>query len=271
MTAQTKRFITAGMYAFTSRLRNAWQDLFEEFLAIYDSELPVNAVIMYETDFRLLRNPDLLLGHTCGYPLIRYLINDCHPVSVPLFDADGCNGKYYSSHIIAGVNSNINHLADSFNSRVAINGYDSNSGMNVLRHAVSLLKPSSAFFSQVIESGSHLDSLSLVANGQADIAAIDCVSFAFIKDAYPELTEKVKSIGYCQATCGLPFVIPRSDAAKFNQQAITNALNIALSRMPRSDRECLHLRGFENVTLDDYQSIPELETQASQAGYPVLI
>ena len=269
MSRQVKRFINCGMYAFTDNLRDAWQALFAEFLLIHDSKVNVEPVIRFETDFNMLRNPQMLLGHTCGYPLMRNLQADCYPICVPLFDVDGCQGKYYSSHIVVAADDRATKLLDCRGMTAAINGQDSNSGMNVLRHAVALLG-NTPFFSKVVVSGSHLNSLSAVANGEADVAAIDSVSFAFIKDEWPALVERVKTIGYSEATCGLPLVIPFSEQNNPDSRGITEQLNRALSRISDKHRETLHLTGFESVVFEDYQSIIDLENRAQQAGYTEL-
>ncbi len=258
------------MYAFTDKLRSAWQALFGEFLLINELDNAVEPTIRFETDFDLLRNPNMLLGHTCGYPLMRFLRNDCQPVCVPRFDIVGCNGKYYSSHIVASIDSDIVELRGCHNKIAAINGYDSNSGMNVLRHAVSLLGHPPPFFSKVIESGSHFKSLSAVVDGKADVAAIDSVSFALIKDEWPELIKQVKTIGSSKATCGLPLVISYYNPMNIEQNSITRSLNFALTKISEDHKKILHLTGFENVTLADYQSIIDLETKAFEAGYTKL-
>ncbi len=270
MKTPAKRFITCGMYAFTDKLRNAWQALFDEFLGIYDSTTPVESIIAFNADFSLLRNPDMLLGHTCGYPLMRFLQNDCHPLCVPLFDVDGCFGKYYSSHIVVSADSEITSLAQCQNKVAAINGNDSNSGMNVLRYAVAMLGHSPPFFSKVIESGSHINSLSAVANQHADVASIDCVSLAFIKDEWPELLDRVITIDFSEATCGLPLVIPSTELWNIEAESMIQALRLALEKTSDQYKEVLHLTGFENVSIDDYQSIIDLQSQAEQAGYTKL-
>ncbi len=270
MNAQAKHFITCGMYAFTDKLRNAWQSLFCEFMLMYKSGDHIEPIIRFETDFDLLRNPAMFLGHTCGYPLMRFLRSDCYPVCVPLFDVDGCEGKFYSSHIVVSADSEIDKLSECQNGIVAINDQDSNSGMNVLRHAIASLGNPPPFFSGVIVSGSHLNSLTSVANGETDVAAIDSVSFALIKDEWPELIGRVKTIGYSEVSCGLPLVIPASERENLDPQGITQALNQALSRLSDSHRDTLHLAGFEDVALDDYQSIIDLETYAAQTGYTEL-
>jgi len=264
-------FITCGMYAFTDELRAAWQSLFDGFIQIYTTDRAIEPTIYFETDFALLRDPQMLIGHTCGYPLMRFLQDDAVPICVPLFDVSGCNGKFYSSQIIVPVNSDIQALADCRGKIAAINGRDSNSGMNVLRHAISGLSNGKSFFTEVIESGSHYQSLLAVAENQAQVATIDCVSFALIKDQWPDLIDQVRVIGYTEATCGLPFVVPINGLESINIDKMIDALNIALSRLTDANRNRLHLLGFEPVKLSDYDSIMTLENTATSAGYPVII
>lgn len=271
MTPQDKRYITCGMYAFSDRLRKTWQALFTEFLERYPSVETIEPTIRLDTDFDSLRHPQMLLGHTCGYPLMRYLQHDCDPICVPVFDVDGCDGKYYSSHFIVHSDSDIDHLAQCRNHTAAINGPDSNSGMNVLRHALSRLDVQAPFFSQVIVSGTHLNSVKAVADKTATLAAIDSVSFALIRDEWPQLAAQVRTVGYSAQTCGLPIVTPTARRDEDDADSITHALNEALRGLSAECRNTLHLVEFETVTIEDYQRIVELERKAVAAGYSDLL
>jgi len=267
MNHKSLKFIACGMYAFTDELRAAWQSLFDAFLLNYSPAQVIEPTIRFESDFSLLRNPHLLIGHTCGYPLMQYLRDGLAPVCVPVFDLPGCEGKLYSSQIIVPANSNIQTLSDCKGKVAAINGRDSNSGMNVFRHAVAGLSKGMPFFAEVIESGSHYQSLVAVANNQAQVASIDCVSFALIKDQWPELVEQVRVIGFTEPTCGLPFVMPKTAIAQVNSNLILSALKKAADSLKRSEKDRLHLSGFEAVKLTDYNSIMSLEQQAIKNGY----
>jgi ABC-type phosphate/phosphonate transport system substrate-binding protein len=143
--------------------------------------------------------------------------------------------------------------------------------MNVLRHAIAGLNPATPFFASVIHSGAHLNSLTAVAEGRADVAAIDCVSFQLIEDRWPELTARVRSIGDSVKTCGLPLVLPNSKLAATDTREILMALNKALNQAAPWIRQRLHLSHFESVDFDDYQGILEVEAFAINAGYPELI
>ena len=186
-----KRLISCGMYSFTDQLKLAWQQLFGTFIELVDVEGNREVIVRFDSDQSLLRDPALFFGHTCGYPLMTRWKDRVTPFCLPVFDVPGTEGKLYSSRFIVGARSGITSLADCRGKVVAMNAADSNSGMNVLRYAISELKPAGPFFSSTITTGGHLHSLEAVANEQADIAAIDCVSYQLIQDHWPELVNQV--------------------------------------------------------------------------------
>jgi ABC-type phosphate/phosphonate transport system substrate-binding protein len=263
-------FVACGMYALTDQLRCAWQQLFEHFFDLAKPTFEINRLLNFDTGEAVLNDPSLWFGQTCGYPLMTRLHNSLTPVSLPVFDIAGCDDTHYSSLLIVSENSAIKSLRDCEGLRAVINSNDSNSGMNVLRHAVADFNQQGSFFNDIQISGSHLQSLTEVANQRADIAAIDCVSYRFIEDTWPELTARVRSIGFTAKTCGLPFVIPKQSAHKRDFAEITEALNRALSRLDNKQKDRLHLKGFQNVEMEDYASILDLEASAVAAGYPIL-
>ena len=153
---------------------------------------------------------------------------------------------------------------------MAVNTPDSNSGMNVLRHAVASGNVDGRYFSRVLASGGHLYSLQAVARGEADIAAIDCVSYQLIEDQWPELVNQVQTIGYSVETCALPFVMPNTLIGSTDCAAIIDQLNQAFASCSDSVRDRLHLTGFASVNLRDYEGIIEVENSAIEQGYPEL-
>lgn len=260
-------FVTCGMYAFTEGLQRAWQTLFDQFFILTKDQFSLSPNLLYETDESTLRDDRLFIGHTCGYPLMKNLEDALTPICLPVFGVPGCDGKFYSSAFITSSDSTIKSLQDCHQGVAVINGKDSNSGMNVLRHAIATLSQGKHFFSKVIESGSHKKSLIEVSEGRADVAAIDSVSFALIAEAWPELTEKVRVFDYSARTCGLPFVMPKSRLEAIDPKTITYYLNQALQSLPEKYRLRLHLEKFLDVNLSEYQGILDMELTAHKLGY----
>lgn len=270
MSNGNKKFIACGMYAFSDDLVGAWQQLFMSFFELLDSGSKTKSVLRFESDQSLLRDPGLFFGHTCGYPLMKHLKDQVTPFCVPVFDVPGTDGKLYSSRFIVAATSIVETLDECRGKVAAMNAADSNSGMNVLRYEIAKQNPSGSFFSRVVQTGGHLHSLEAVADGTADVAAIDCVSYQLIEDHRPDLVEQVRTLGFSVKTCGLPFVLPKSSFRDADLKLLVDTLNQALAAVPESIRHRLHLLRFEPVVLEDCQPIVDLETFAIDSGYPHL-
>ncbi|WP_250473820.1 PhnD/SsuA/transferrin family substrate-binding protein [Caballeronia sp. GAFFF1] len=212
---------------------------------------------------------DLLLSQTCGYPLLHALDDRVQLVATPDFDAPGCENGGYRSVLVAGAHVNAASLADCRGLRAVYNDDDSNSGMNLFRHAVAPFAQGSRFFDSVAKSGGHLASLHAVAiERSADIAAIDCVTLAFVRAHRPELAAGVRELGVTASAPALPFI-----ASKRVPREIVDALAIALGDTVAQDSALarrLRLKGFLRLTQADYAPILRYEREAAERGYPVL-
>lgn len=266
----SSRFVACGMYAPNDDTKNAWQAVFDHFYPLVDLGGPFERPLKFDVGESVLRNPGLLLGHTCGYPLMTRLQDALLPCCLPCFDVPGVAGKLYSSQFIVPADSAIETLQQCRGKIVAINNSNSNSGMNVLRNALATQGATPGYFSEVLMSGGHLASLEAVATNRAQLAAIDCVTYQLIADQNPALMSALRVIGFSEQTCGLPFVVPRSQYSQQLCDSYVTALNQALTAVPAGIRNKLHLDRFESVGLEDYQSILDLENFAIEAGYAEL-
>ena len=267
MNPTTPRFVALGMYAFTERQQSCWKQLFTRFCEL-SAVADESVTLEFNHDPAYLLGPGLWFGHTCGYPLMTRLKDYVSPFCVPLFDLPGTDGRLYSSRFIVAADSDIDCIEASRGRVAVMNNLDSNSGMNVFRHAVAEVSGSEKFFASVVTSGGHLHSLEMVANGTADIAAIDCVSYQLIADWRPELCADIRIISDSVKTCGLPLVMTHADIADTDTETMIERLNQALALCDDVVRDTLHLSGFAAVQLDDYLNIVEIEQYAIQRGYP---
>jgi ABC-type phosphate/phosphonate transport system substrate-binding protein len=211
------------------------------------------------------RRPNLLLSQTCGYPLMHGLHEQVQLIATPRFDAPGCEGAHYSSVLVTRADAQFDTLAACRGARAAYNQDDSNSGMNVFRHAVAPHSRAGMFFGAVLRTGSHLGSLRAVADNRADVAAVDCVTFAFVGDVMPDLARRVRAIGMTAASPGLP-LIASGTVPPATIEALREALNETLEIRPERAQR-LRLQGFSVLPLTDYERIEQLENEARAAGY----
>ncbi|MCB8836441.1 phosphate/phosphite/phosphonate ABC transporter substrate-binding protein [Aurantimonas sp. VKM B-3413] len=216
------------------------------------------------------RDPALLLAQTCGYPLTTALQGVVEPVAAPAYAWPGCEGATHCSVIVVAAGSAYDALEELRGSRVAMNGRDSNSGMNLLRLTVAPLARDGRFFGDVIETGSHLSSLDHVSRGEADVAAIDCVTFALVRQHRPDLVAGVRALAETARSPALPFVT-RAGAPASKSAALRHALAVAIADPELAQAvTALGLTGVEPVTVEDYAVVLRYEREAAAAGYPNL-
>ena len=259
------------MYASSEPLRQAWralmQTLPDHLLLAHDDAHPAVEVIFDDAD-RTFLSPHLLIGHTCGYPYLRRWRPTHELVAVPVWDLPGCDGIQYCSWFVCRRDDKRRSLEEFAQGTAALNHVDSNSGMNVLRFALKDLNKEGKFFRQVVKSGSHRESMRLIARGEVDMASIDAVSYHHILRDEPALAQAIRTFGRSEPTTGLPFIRPRN--AKVRVDEISMALNRGLSCLCDDMREILGLTEFRYLEDSDYAPMHLMEKEAMRAGYPVL-
>ena len=214
--------------------------------------------------------PDLLFTQTCGYPLTHALDDKVQLVAAPCYDAPGCEGASYRSVVVVRDDSGITGLADLRGKRVAFNGTDSQSGYNTLRALVSPMAARGKLFDQAIESGAHRRSLGMVRAGEADVAAIDCVSLALLERVAPAELAGIRQLCLTAPAPSLPYITSKSMAAETIRR-LQDGLRSAIEDPGlRAVREELLLEDIAVLSIDDYAPILAMEQAARQAGYPVL-
>jgi ABC-type phosphate/phosphonate transport system substrate-binding protein len=271
------RWIAAlPMYNVTPGVGGLWRALLIDTLAAFaraggpaDVELPVEP---HGDLMSLWRRDDLLLSQTCGFPYrILGLAKTVHLIATPIFDAEGCEGpRYCSALVVSGeaYKQGATTLPACFGLRAACNSADSHSGMNALRYAVAPHARDGRFFSSVLWTGSHAGSLRALADSRADVAAIDCVTFALLRDYRPTLLRDMHVIGMTASAPGLPFIASRT-LGTGHVEALRNALDVAHAADAERAR-ALRLRGFARVPEAAYDEIECMANEANALGYPRL-
>jgi ABC-type phosphate/phosphonate transport system substrate-binding protein len=213
-------------------------------------------------------DPGLLLSQTCGYPLVRSLAGKVQLVGIPRYSAPGFEGTSYSSRVVVRADDMSGSISDLKGRRAAFNSPDSQSGYNALRALVAPYAARGRFFGEVIETGGHLSSLQFVQSRQADVAAIDCVTYAHAADA--GLVEGLRTLCYTEKAPGLPLITSLEtspdDLIRLQSAFAAASVDPKLAHC----RRALRLEGFEIVELDVYHVCEHMEMQAAEGRYPVL-
>ncbi len=152
-------------------------------------------------------DPGLLIGQTCGLPYVAGRCGDAVLIGRPDYGIEGASGGSYASAIICR-REDEGTLADCRGQRAVINEFGSQSGCNALADEVQRMKldREGPFFGTLELSGAHRSSAQMVADGGADIAAIDAVAWALFQELEPERHARLRVIGWTRAMPALPFI-----------------------------------------------------------------
>lgn len=259
--------VALPMYNVSPRLR----DGYEAFAAALLLQAGLDSETTLVRDVPLpgyWKHPGLLLSQTCGYPYVTSLQDDVTLLATPCYDVPGCDGSDYRSALVVREDSGIATLADARGCVAAVNEGHSNSGMNLLRHAVAPLACDGRFFGAVEWSGSHAASVAMVRAGAADIAAIDCITWAYLCQERPADVAGLAVLGYTTAAPGLPLVagadVPAASVERLRTALLAPDAALLATLAP------LRVRAFEYRGDEAYDRIAQLEDEARALGYPLL-
>jgi ABC-type phosphate/phosphonate transport system substrate-binding protein len=216
------------------------------------------------------RDPTLIFGQTCGYPYVTGLKDAVTLIATPEYSFPGCEGASHQSFIIRRVGDARHDLAEFRGATAALNAHDSNTGMNLFRAAIAPIAGGEPFFGTIVVTGAHEASVEAVAEGRADLASIDCVSFALLERGRPELVERVAIVAESPLSPGLPFIASKG-LGQTTIKAVRDALFAALADPNLAEaRATLGLKGARMSAPADYDVVAEIERDAAAAGYPRL-
>lgn len=197
---------------------------------------------------------DLFVSQTCGYPYVSTYRNQVRLVATPRYSHSGCNGANYSSFVVTA-NSASTSLLDYQGKTLAANSADSLSGLITLEIALSELGINAPFFTQCTFSGSHLNSMKLVARGKADICCIDAVTWALNCQYQPELIRQLQVIDQTPSLPALPLITSNTKTDQFInylQQALLESIDAQNAKTALGK---LGIVGFDHLTDTDYAVI----------------
>lgn len=209
--------------------------------------------LTWPTDLRAhWRDPALLLGQTCGYPLVTELPGQVRVVGSLVYSAPGVRGAWNRSQLVVRADDAARTLEDLRGRTVAFNGSDSQSGYNALRALVAPLAVNGRFFGRALEAGFHLKAAEAVRDGQADVASIDCISLEGFRRYLPESVRGLRVLCETDDYVGLPLITSLG-----TDDTTLARLRRALSETiadPANANTCadLMLTGFEPLGFEAY-------------------
>ncbi len=189
------------------------------------------------------RDDRLLLSASCGYPLVNYL-PDVQLVGAFHSLAQGCENLRSRSWLVARSADEGRPLSDFHGQRAVCNSEDSHSGFNALRYLIAPLAQHGKFFSQTLFSGSHVASLAALRASQADIAAIDCITWALLRRYQPEALNGLAIVGETPLCAALPLITSASTDALLMEKLRSVLFEITMDEAFHPIMEANLIAGF---------------------------
>jgi ABC-type phosphate/phosphonate transport system substrate-binding protein len=214
--------------------------------------------------------PEVVFSQTCGYPLETVYRGQAIKLGAPCYATPGCDGPTHCGLFIVPVASSARTIDDLAGGSFLLNSRRSNSGMNLPRRRLAELAGGRPLFARVIETGSQPGNLDRIARGEADVTAVDCVTYAFWSRHRPDAARATRVLAETPPSPAIPFVT--SVATPPATVACLRAALRELARAPRfaAVRAGLLLEDIVEVPEARYAALLDYEREAAALGYPEL-
>lgn len=227
----------------------------------------------------LWSDPAMVLGQVCSLNPVRDGLGETEVIGTIVYDPPAElrqpePGSYYSVLVCradderrtaGGIGTDVASPAiERFrHATVAANGTDSQSGYWSLGHFVRDEIADGPLFGEAIFTEAHRESIRAVADGRADIAAIDVHSWRLALDYEPEAANRLTVIGTTQPTPGVVCVVSWELAQ--HRAALDATLHDAIDELVGSDTAGrLHISGYRTRRLEEFQVVADQVEHAAR-------
>ena len=213
-------------------------------------------------------DPDLLVGQTCGLPLVLRLESEVTVIGAFDHNLPATQPGDYHSVVIVPDDDDAHSIADLNGATVAVNGTDSQSGHGVWRHELVTAGIGRRRLGPTVDTGSHRASIHAVADGRARTAAIDAISWELAVRHDPAAT-RCRVAWRTDPTPALPLITTRANQPLL--ESMRTALTDAVDTLEPMTADALLVHGFVPRLDDHYQVIADRWNAAETAGVGPLL
>lgn len=204
---------------------------------------------------------NLLLSQCCGYH-IATKVQKLEVVAAPDFQLNGISSGEYKSLLIVRRGDKRNALIRFKNGKVAYNEDQSYSGHTALLCEFPKHLRRHDFFEKWVPTGSHIESMRAVADGSADIAAIDAISFLFIvnenKEELRKLKKELRIIKHTEKVQAPPFVTSSFRPAEEIEVIRDTLITLSIDPKMTEVLNAMRMHRIVDATNEDYLSMAEV-------------
>jgi len=194
------------------------------------------------------QSPDLIFSQTCGYPYRARLHGHVTLIGAPDYGLPGCPPGHYNSVFVTRADDPRAKLADFETARFAYNEALSQSGWAAPQtHA----QAKGITFRNLVQTGGHRLSAMAVAEGRADIAAIDALTWELLK-RHDLFAASLREIARTKPTPVLPYITAKGRGSARHFEAVS----AAIADLSAQDLDVLHLKGLVAIPTETYLAVP---------------
>ncbi len=193
----------------------------------------------------LWRRPDLVLAQTCGLPYRNLLHGEVTLIATPVSALPGPPGHYHS--VIVAHAGDLRDASEFDQAMLAVNDGRSQSGWAAALDWAG----ETGITLRTKLTGAHRASAQAVANREADLAAIDALSWEFLT-RWDGFTHNLRVIAQTAPTPALPYIAAKTADA----EATRAALHQAIAALTLDDKHALGLTGITQIPASAYLVIP---------------
>lgn len=260
----------ARMYTVNPSSRAAWHALLARVIADSGVAMQIIDHAYPEKLVDLWARPDLGCAFMCGWPFMREGgVKTLLAAPVPA--AGWAAGQpVYRSDFIVPADSPITAPEQAFGHRFAFNALDSHSGYNAPRAHFSAFADRAPLFAEIVGPFvTHQRTVEAIADGRADMAAIDSLYLAIMQRHLPALTDRVRVVGGT-APCPIPPLVATGLAPTEIARVRTALLALNGDVPGRSLLAEVCLTGFVAVDRKTYQETVAMERLSVDRSFRVI-
>jgi len=192
-------------------------------------------------------DPEMVLSQTCGMPYRLWLHGKVQLIGTPDYALQECPAGYYRSAFVVHADDSREDLRDYKDAIFAYNQTHSQSGYAA---AFWHVKELGFWFEKTFHSQGHVASAKAVAEGHADIAALDAQSWRNV-ERYEPVAARLRVLEWTTPTPGLPLIT----ALAQDKDAIFDAVAQAIVALKNADRALLDFKCIERIPADAYLAV----------------
>jgi phosphonate transport system substrate-binding protein len=233
--------------------------------------LGMTTELIIEEDYDSCRNDLNDVCFVCSLPYATFEregISPAEPVAAPVLRGERYAGRpIYFSDVIVRRDDPAESFLDLRGRSWAYNEPLSQSGYGITRYHLLSIGETGGFFSDVIQSGFHEESIRMVAEGRVDASAIDSQVLAIEMRDHPEVTANLKVIDALGPSTIQPMAVSKRFDADFRDTVGEVLVDF---HRDEAGREVLDLGLMEKwVRIDaaDYDDIRHMLGACESAGF----